>query len=72
MSARTPRLSRRGLLAGGATATTLALGSQASAAPRGQTSNNRPLATTVLASARSAGHRGRITVGHDLMRIPLR
>ncbi|MEU1371465.1 hypothetical protein ABZ454_35845 [Streptomyces sp. NPDC005803] len=28
-------------------------------------------ATAVRASARSAGYRGRITVGHALMRIPL-
>ncbi|MEU1433745.1 hypothetical protein ABZ438_06575 [Streptomyces sp. NPDC005786] len=33
--------------------------------------SDRQWATAAQASARSAGYRGRITVGHDLMRIPL-
>ncbi|WP_238697545.1 hypothetical protein [Streptomyces sp. E2N166] len=32
---------------------------------------DRQWAAAARASARTAGYRGRITVGHDLMRIPL-
>ncbi|MEV5696478.1 hypothetical protein AB0L55_03140 [Streptomyces anthocyanicus] len=83
MTPRTTPLSRRGLLAGGAAATALAVAPQAAAAGARQVVlshlapadpaqfSDREWGAAARASARAAGYRGRVTVGHDLMRIPL-